>query len=475
MPAAGFFEGSNDCFSALRATGFAAPGAAVRLVAALLCSVLLAGCGSGPWDAARTETGDTAERIAALKAEPEGPRYSAIRVIERRPWLGLVRQEAAETGLPAHLLQADAVTLPLAGIGEAGVLARRIEAATGLGVRFTGQASAGEGASAADGFAGIDRLSPDGGVWTGPLDALLDAWTGAAGYAWRHDGDGIEIVRREARVFRIHALAGKQRYAASASTDDAASGGSEGGDGGGVTTSQSIAAETDYDPWPEIEAQAAVLAGPGAAVAAAPSSASLLVTGTPRDVGRVRSYLSWLNREVLRPVTLSVHVYSVRRESEADYGIGIAAAVSELFGTSAQLAVSPESIAVIRPAQAVGDTLSATVRALSRAGTVSRVLSADIPGAGIPGPLTLSTADSALPHGPDGLWSHAGDCAESGDVSVGALAGDGVQSPSASRRSSFRHVGVMPLFLPFGVGRPNIVAFVCSQLSLTAISFPVSK
>ena len=379
MPAAGFFEGSNDCFSALRATGFAAPGAAVRLVAALLCSVLLAGCGSGPWDAARTETGDTAERIAALKAEPEGPRYSAIRVIERRPWLGLVRQEAAETGLPAHLLQADAVTLPLAGIGEAGVLARRIEAATGLGVRFTGQASAGEGASAADGFAGIDRLSPDGGVWTGPLDALLDAWTGAAGYAWHHDADGIEIVRREARVFRIHALAGRQRYAASASTDDAASGGSEGGDGGGVTTSQSIAAETDYDPWPEIEAQAAALAGPGAAVAAAPSSASLLVSGTPRDVGRVRAYLSWLNREVLRPVTLSVHVYSVRRESEADYGIGIAAAVSELFGTSGQLAVSPESIAVIKPAQAVGDTLSATVRALSRAGTVSRVLSADIP------------------------------------------------------------------------------------------------
>ena len=209
MPAAGFFERSNDCFSALRATVSGAPGAPARLAAALLCSVLLAGCGSGLWDAARTETGDTAERIAALKAEPEGPRYSAIRVIERRPWLGLVRQEEEpRTGLPAHLLEGDAVTLPLSNIGDAGVLARRIEAATGIGVRFTGPASGGDGASAAGGFAGIDRLSPDGGVWTGPLDALLDAWTGAAGYAWRHDADGIEIVRREARVFRIHALAG---------------------------------------------------------------------------------------------------------------------------------------------------------------------------------------------------------------------------------------------------------------------------
>ena len=146
-----------------------------------------------------------------------------------------------------------------------------------------------------------------------------------------------------------------------------------------MLTRQSIAAETDYDPWPEIEAQATALAGPGATVTAAPASASVLVTGTPRDVGRVRAFLRYLNREVLRPVTLSVHVYTVRMERGADYGIGLAALVRELFGTSAQLAVSPESVAVVRPSSAVGDTLSATVRALSRAGTVSRVLSADIP------------------------------------------------------------------------------------------------
>ena len=270
------------------------------------------------------------------------------------------------------------MTLPLAGIAEAPVLARRIEAATGLPVRLTGPEAEGAGASRRDSLAGIDRLSPEGGVWTGPLDALLDAWTRPAGYAWRYheDREEIEIVRRQALAFRIHALAGRQRYAASASTDDGAEGGEE---GGAVTTSQSIASETEYDPWPEIEAQTRALAGPGAVVAAAPSSASLLVAGTPGDLARVRAFLSWLNREVLRPVTLSVHVYSVRRERGADYGIGIAAAVAELFGTSAELAVSPESIALIRPSAAVGDTLSATVRALSRTGTVSRVLSADIP------------------------------------------------------------------------------------------------
>ncbi|MDE0407596.1 MAG: hypothetical protein OXN81_07010, partial [Alphaproteobacteria bacterium] len=357
----------------------------------VLCAVLLSGCGAAVWEDARSETGAAAHDVSALRDAAERPRFSAIRLIERRPWLGLARQDAREEdALPARLLEPGSVTLPLAGIGEASVLARRVEAATGIPVRFVGPAPAGEessrtgsgarvsGARVSSADLGIDPHSPDGGVWTGPLDALLDAWTEPAGYAWRYDGEAgaIGIVRREAVAFRIHALAGRQRYEASGATDDGASGGDE---GGGVSTRQSIVAETEYDPWPEIEAQAAALAGPGAAVTAAPSSASLLVSGTPRDVDRVRIWLAWLNREVLRPVTLSVHVYAVRMEREADYGFGLAALVKELFGTSAELAVTPESVAIVRPSAAVGDTLAATVRALSRAGTVSRVLSADIP------------------------------------------------------------------------------------------------
>ena len=369
-----------------RAAGFRARGPRSRRsrwspAALVLCAVLLSGCGAAVWEDARSETDEAAHEISALREAAERPRFSAIRVIERRPWLGLARQDARkEDTLPAGLLEPGAVTVPLAGIGEASVLARRIEAATGIPVRFIGSAPADGDSSRQDSRVrfGIDLLSPDGGVWTGPLDALLDAWTEPAGYAWRYDADegAIGIVRREAVAFRIHALAGRQRYEATGSTDDGASGGDE---GGGVSTRQSIVAETDYDPWPEIEAQAAALAGPGASVTAAPSSASLLVSGTPRDVDRVRTWLAWLNREVLRPVTLSIHVYAVRMEREADYGFGLAALVKELFGTSAELAVSPESVAIVRPSAEVGDTLAATVRALSRAGTVSRVLSADIP------------------------------------------------------------------------------------------------
>ena len=110
-----------------------------------------------------------------------------------------------------------------------------------------------------------DGLSPDGGIWTGPLDALLDSWTEPSGYEWRYDADqqAIEIVRRRSAVFQIHALAGKQHYTVSASTQDSAAGGDGEGSGGGNLTSQTISTETDYDPWPEIEGQLKGLLDPG--------------------------------------------------------------------------------------------------------------------------------------------------------------------------------------------------------------------
>ena len=366
-------------------TGFQAW--SLRLAASVIAASLLSGCGLAAVEQARTETEDVARQVAALRGDATEPRFSVLRVIERRPYVGLKRQAAdPRTALPERLRRADAVTLPLAGIADAAVLARRIEAASGLAVRFAGDPPNGA-ATTAHTFAGIDRLSPDGGIWTGPLDGLLDAWTGPAGYDWRYiagadeadvTGAGsIEIGRRRSVVFRIHALAGQQRYTAAASTSDAASGGDNGN--GGNLTSQSISSETEYNPWPEIEAQVAALVSPGARVALAPSSASLLVSGLPRDIERVRAFLGYLNREVLRPVTLSVHVYSVTVEREADYSLGLAASIARLFGSAAQLTLAPESIALIRPTAGGGDTLSATVNALARAGAVSRVLSADIP------------------------------------------------------------------------------------------------
>ena len=337
----------------------------------------LSGCGLADVEDARLEAGAVDREIAALRAAPAGPRYSTVRTVER-PYVGLEPVEEDRRGrLPERFLGADAVTLPLSELDRAGALAARIEAATGLEVRFTGAAPAtenGDGSPAPEASAWADGLSPGGGVWTGPLDRLLDAWTGAAGFEWRYGGGAVEIVRSVSAVFRVNALAGEQRYAASSSTR-----GREGEDGSSNLTSQSIVAETAYRPWPEIEEQLKGLIGSGTRVAVSPSSATVTASGLPRDVRRVRAFLGYLNREVLRPVTLSVHVYSVSFEREADYGLGLSFALKRLFGSSLGLAAAGDTVALVKPGPAAGDTLTAAVKALSVAGTASRVLSADIP------------------------------------------------------------------------------------------------
>ena len=355
-----------------------------------LTLAMLAGCGLAEVEHARMETGDVARQVTALRPPQAGPRLSSVRLIERRPYVGLTRIEPdPRAGLPARFRRVDAVTLPLAGIGAAAVLAGRIEAATGLAVRFTGPPRRADDTTGGDtpvnllGEAGRDRLSPDGGIWTGPLDALLDSWTEPSGYEWRYDADrqAIEIVRRRSAIFQIHALAGKQHYTVSSSTQDSAAGGDGEGSGGGNLTSQTISTETDYDPWPEIEGQLKGLLDPGTRLSVAPSSASVTVSGTPRDIARARAYLGYLNREVLRPVTLSVHVYSVRVEREADYDLGLSFSIARLLGEALRVSVGSNAVALIKPSPGgeSGDTLSATVRALNSAGAVSRVLSADIP------------------------------------------------------------------------------------------------
>ena len=328
----------------------------------------LSGCGLAAVEEAQDEARTVAQEAAAARAAMPEQRYVTVRRVDR-PYVGLEPVEKDRRGtLPERFLTQSAVTLPLAGAGDETVLASRIETATGLTVRFVGAAREGAGF-----FAVPDGLSPNGNIWSGPLDRLLDSWTEATGHAWRYDAEAerIEIVRSLTAVFRVNALAGAERHGASSSTQDRA-----GEDGTGSLSAQSIETETVYDPWPEIEAQLAALVGEDTTVAVSPAGASVTVSGPPGDVRRVRGFLAYLNREVLRPVTLSVHLYAVRFERETDHGVDLS--VSELLGSSVGVTVAGNAVSVVRP-QGADDALAATVRALSRAGTVSRVLSADIP------------------------------------------------------------------------------------------------
>ena len=109
-----------------------------------LSVTMLAGCGLAEVEHARMETGDVARQVSALRPPQAGPRLSTVRLIERRPYVGLTRIEPdPRAGLPARFRRVDAVTLPLAGIGAAAVLAgrsrRRPASRCGLPVPRAGQ------------------------------------------------------------------------------------------------------------------------------------------------------------------------------------------------------------------------------------------------------------------------------------------------------------------------------------------------
>lgn len=342
-----------------------------HLVTACLAATLLAACASDDAENAGEHVDDVAAAIERLAPDP-APDFHVLQVDPERPWTGMERVEAEEATLPAELVADNAVSLPLAGSPDDEALAATIEAATGIPVRFTGIRPQ---TAPSDPFRVARETLPEGGIWTGPLDALLDAWTAARGYRWRYrpSAGEIEVVRREAVAFRLNALAGVQTASGSTSTTE-----SGGGGGTGNFASQSISTEASYDPWGDITAQLTALLDPSTAVAAAPATASIAVSGLPRDIDRARSYLAWLNRTTLRPVTLTVAVYTVRFTSEADFQIGISGALERVLGDTAGLSVLTNGISVVRPTPAA-DTLSATVNALETAGTVSRELTATLP------------------------------------------------------------------------------------------------
>ena len=212
-------------------------------------------------------------------------------------------------------------------------------------------------------------------MWSGPLDRLLDAWTEAAGYRWQYDGeDGIvEVLRSETRIFEVHALLGSQKYNVTTTTSGS------GGEATSGSSQQSISSEMSYEPWAEIAPQAAAAAGSEGTVTVSATAATVTVTGLPRAVERVRAYLEHVNRHVLRPVTLSVHLYSVRFDKGSDYEVGLTGILPEAFGSDFVIGVDGGSISVVRPTSVGASSLRATVNALRKVGTASRVLSVDVP------------------------------------------------------------------------------------------------
>ena len=206
------------------------------------------------------------------------------------------------------------------------------------------------------------------------MDELLDAWVEAEGYSWGYSAESqtVAVMRSVTRVFGINALVGNVQHQVSTQTS---------GSGGETTTGgsqQSITATMEYKPWEEIAGQAKTVAGEQARVEVSEAAGTVTVSGLPRAVERVRRLLEHLNATILRPLTLSVHLYSVRVGRGSNLSLGLSGALSDVLGATVE--VGAGGIGIVRPATVDGSSLLATVNGLRTIGTATRVLSVNIPG-----------------------------------------------------------------------------------------------
>lgn len=361
----------------------------------------LTGCGWLDQKALEREAAAVGEKLGRVEAvSPEKPGFRSL-IRSRHPYLGLKAVVPPRSLLPEELrseagvvvtlvdgvregLPGDQGSLPQSVVPSDEVLARRISDAAGIAVRISGSAHvAGEDAAAAAAAGDdvnswlsswADEMAGEAGVWAGPLDELLSAWTGAAGYRWQYDADAeaVEVVRSETVVFDVHALQGKQTYSVTTATQGS------GGDETSGSSSHTVSSEMEYDPWAEVGTQAKAAAGAEGTVSISATSGTVTVSGLPRAIERVRQYLAHVNEHLLRPVTLSVHLYSVRYDKGSDYEVGLSGLLPEAFGSNFQIGVESGSISIVKPVTAGGSTLQATVSALRSVGNASLDLSADV-------------------------------------------------------------------------------------------------
>lgn len=313
--------------------------------------------------------------------------HEVLEIEATRPYTGLVLLSSAKDhALPPRLQGRDGISIPLERALHSAELAQRIAAATGLEVRLIGPPRAGPGGEEVP-FSGrrVGAAALGGQtLWTGALSELLDEWTSELGYEWvyRPEREVIEVTRYSSVSFILHALGGEQTYRVASSTSDRSGGGDE--DRSANFSTQFLDTEYHYQPWQDIEHHVGTLVSEHTRVDVSEVHGTVVVRGLPRDVSRVRGYLTYLNREVLRPIMVSVHVLNVLRERESDFGTELAGALRSVFGSSYDATFSiggaGSGISIVRPSDAgAGSSLSATLSALRRLGRVSRVLTAGLP------------------------------------------------------------------------------------------------
>ena len=279
--------------------------------------------------------------------------------------------------LPAHLENADSVTLSISTDKTLPLLAQELTDLTGIVVR-------------------LDDLKLENAIptetiavdYSGKLSGLLNYIANRYGVWWRYKNGQITFFTKETRVFTIYALPTETKMSADLKGSFMGTGGSG---SGGNSGSSSFSTSANLVLWDSIEKGVTQVLGKEGEATFSRVSGTITVTASPFVMQKVASYVANWNDKLSRQVAISVKILQVQLNNEDNYGLDLKAVFNSnniassftgpySIGASASSAgagVGLLSMTLLRPSSRWKDT-SAIIEAFSTQGKTSLVTSSSV-------------------------------------------------------------------------------------------------
>lgn len=217
--------------------------------------------------------------------------------------------------------------------------------------------------------------------YTGPLSSFLNQLASHFDISWRYTGGKIVVSNMEIRTFTITTL--PMRFTGSNQVSTSGdSGGGSGGSGGG-SGQQSLSISMNMDFWSDLQKNLKIIIGSNGSFNTSTSTSSVTVKTTPSNMVQVENYITKVNNELARQVTINVAVYSVEVTDTSNLALSLSGILKQggrELGTLSSSAFAAGGLPTLT-AYFNGDgsdNNEALLSALDKAGKVSIVTSASV-------------------------------------------------------------------------------------------------
>lgn len=210
--------------------------------------------------------------------------------------------------------------------------------------------------------------------YTGPLSSFLNQLASHFDISWRYTGGKIVVSNMEIRTFTITTL--PMRFTGSNQV-------STSGDSGGGSGQQSLSISMNMDFWSDLQKNLKIIIGSNGSFNTSTSTSSVTVKTTPSNMVQVENYITKVNNELARQVTINVAVYSVEVTDTSNLALSLSGILKQggrELGTLSSSAFAAGGLPTLT-AYFNGDgsdNNEALLSALDKAGKVSIVTSASV-------------------------------------------------------------------------------------------------